>query len=81
MSQSFLVFFKYFGDKYGVRGSRFGDLFGRSKNIPKSIAIDEESLISHLGIIKNPNKPYIYITKKTRQTQHRIIFCWPYMAL
>ena len=42
---------KYFGDKYGVRGSRFGRCFGSSRNHPKGIAIDQESLISHFGII------------------------------
>ena len=45
---------KYFGDKYGLRGSRFGHMFGRSRNVPKNIAIGQESLISHLGIIKTP---------------------------
>ena len=33
------------------------DLVGRSKNAPESIAIDQASLISHLGIIKNPLQP------------------------
>ena len=37
------VFFD--GERYGVRGSRFGHIFGRFKNIPKTIAIDQESLI------------------------------------
>ena len=46
----FLYCLKYFGNKYGVRGSIFGHIFGRSKNVPKNIAIDQESLISHLGI-------------------------------
>ena len=50
-SHNFLYFLKYFGDEDGVRGSRFGHIFGRSKNIPKSSAIDQESLISHFGII------------------------------
>ena len=48
----FLYFLKCFGDKYGVRGSRVGNIFGRSRNVLKSIAIDQESLISHLGIIE-----------------------------
>ena len=47
----FLYFSKYFGDKCGVRGSRFGHIFGRSENHPKSIAIDQESLISSLRIV------------------------------
>ena len=47
----FLYFLKYFGDRYGVRGTIFGNIFGRSRNVPKHIAIDEESLIRHFGII------------------------------
>ena len=43
-----------FGDKYGTRGSIFGNIIGRSKNDLKHIAIDQESLISHCGIIKAP---------------------------
>ena len=49
-----LYFLKYFGGKYGVRGSIFGHIFGRSENVPKSITIDQESLISHWGIIQTP---------------------------
>ena len=45
---------KYFADKYKVRGSRFSHIFGRSRNVPKSIAIDQDSLMNHLGIIKTP---------------------------
>ena len=56
----FLVFVqKENGDKYWVRGSRFGHIFGRSTNVLKSIAIDQESLISHFGIIKTPRIPGI----------------------
>ena len=54
----FLYFSMYSGDKYMVRGSRFGHIFGRSKIHPKSIAIDQESLISHFGIIETPYPPY-----------------------
>ena len=50
-------FLKYVGDKYAVRGSRFGNMFGRSRNHPNSIAIDREALISQFGIIKTPWKP------------------------
>ena len=57
----FLFILKYFGDKYGVRGSRFGYIFGRSKNVPTNIAIDQESLISNFRIIKTPNKPIIIL--------------------
>ena len=52
------IFLKYFGESYGVRGSRIDHIFGRSKNVPKSIAIDQESLISHFGIILNLLKPF-----------------------
>ena len=31
----FLYLLKYFGDKYGLRGSRFGHIFGRPKNVLK----------------------------------------------
>ena len=63
-----LVLFKYFGDKYGARGSRFGHIFG----VPKSIAINQESLISHLGIITTL-KTFI-ITLKTKKTHKVIVF-------
>ena len=52
----FLVLLKCFGDKYGVRGSRLGHIFGRSKNDPKIIAICPGVTISHLGIIKTSQK-------------------------
>ena len=48
----FFVFSKSFGDKYGVRGSRIGFIFGCSRNHPKNIATCPEIKISHLGIIK-----------------------------
>ena len=49
-----IIFFylkKYFEDKYGGRGSTFG----HSRNVPKRIAIDQESLMSHFGIITDKN--------------------------
>ena len=58
----FLYFFKSFGDKYWVRGFRFGRFFGSSRNHPQNIAIDRESLISHFGMIKAKNKT-IHILK------------------
>ena len=54
---------KYFCNKYGAQGSIFGHMFGRSKNVPTSIAIGQESLISHVGIITTPNKNHNYIKK------------------
>ena len=49
--------FKYCGNEYGVWGSRFGHIFGRCRNHLKSIAIDQESLISLFGIIKTHKNP------------------------
>ena len=49
-----LYFLKYVGGKYRARGSTFGHIFGRSRNQPKSIATDQESLISNFGISKTP---------------------------
>ena len=71
------IFACIFGDKYGVRGSRFSHIFGQSKNIPKSIVIDQESLISHLGIIKTPLKILI-INWKTKKPKSTFLFavCW-----
>ena len=40
---NFLVFLKSFGDKYRVRGSIFCNIFGRPRNHPKNLAIDQES--------------------------------------
>ena len=70
----FLYSLKSFGDNYGVRGSRFDHMFGRSKNIPKSIVIDQESLISYLGIIKTPNKLNEYIENQ-ENPKHRFFRC------
>ena len=49
---SFSFVLKCFGDKYGVRGSIFSRCCGISENVPQRIAIDQESWIRHLGIIK-----------------------------
>ena len=57
---------KHFGDKYGVEGTRFGEHFGSSRNHPKRIAIDQESLISNLGIIKSPPPPPPPTSKKKK---------------
>ena len=58
--------------------SRFGHVIGRSKNVPKSIAIDQESLISHFEIIKTPKQTHKYI-KKPRTTNKSLKWfaaCW-----
>ena len=65
---NYLVLFKYFGKKYGVRGSRFRRFFGRSKIVLKSIAIDQESLISNFGVIETPKT-----LKKTRTNNNNKI--------
>ena len=58
MLPEFVLYFQsFFCNGYGVRGSRFGHIFGGSKKAPKSAAIDQESLVSHFGIIKAPIEP------------------------
>ena len=74
----FLVFLKYFVDKYGVRGCRFSHMFGRSRHVPKSIAIDQESLISNLGIIYPPTKSIIILKIQKKQ---QIAFLLPFASI
>ena len=50
----FLYLLKYFGNKYGLRGSRFCENVCRSINVLQSIATDRESLIRDFGIITPP---------------------------
>ena len=52
----FLYSLKYFGDKCGVRGSIFGHILVVPK-MSKSIAIDQDSLINHLGVIETLPPP------------------------
>ena len=61
------IFGSIFGNTYGVRGSTFGYVFGRSRNVPKSIAIDQESLISVVGKIKTPQKTHNDSKNKEKQ--------------
>ena len=49
-----LYLLKYFGDKYGPRGSRFSRFVGSSRDHPKSIAIRLEVKISNSGMIETP---------------------------
>ena len=51
------IVWNIFRDKYGVRGSRFSQSVGSSRNHPKSIAICPGVKISHFGIIQNPQNP------------------------
>ena len=69
----FLHFFKYFGNKYGLRGSRFSRFVSRSKNVLKSVAIDHESLISDLGIIKTSKT--LIIIFRNQATTTLFLFC------
>ena len=78
------LFFEISGDKYGTRGSIFGNMIGRSKNVLKHIAIDQESLISHSGIIKAPQKTQNH-NNTTRENKTSffcfVVFCGPYLKV
>ena len=75
MPHIFLYFLKYVGDKYGVRGSIFGHVFGRSKNGPKNIAVGQESLICHSGILETlQHLELCFKTKKTKKTKNAILW-------
>ena len=65
----FMYSLNYFDDEYEVRGSRFGHIFGRSKNVPENIAIDQESWIRHFGIIKKTQNPIIILKNKENTKQ------------
>ena len=60
----FFYCLKYFGDKYGVRGSKVGYIFG-------SVAICPGIKFSHLGIIETFKKTQIDI-KKQRKTKRSL---------
>ena len=62
----------------GVQGSRFGRHFGSSKNVPKSIGIRPQALISLFKPIMN-NKSSKNTTTNTNKSKHRLIFS-PYRA-
>ena len=72
----FLYCLKRFGDKYGVRGTRFGETVGCFINHPKNIGIHQESLISDFGIIQTPKIPYNIVKKLRKTTNH--LTCLPY---
>ena len=79
----FLYSLKHFGDTYGVRGSRFGNIFDRCKDVPKHIAIDQESLIGHFGINPPPKKNNYMKNHKKNRLFCRILGpikprCWPF---
>ena len=61
-----LYCFEKIGDRYGVHRSRFGEIFGSSKNHPKGIAISPVPLTRHIGIIK-AHYPLINTQKTKRQ--------------
>ena len=70
------VFWSVFVKNEGP-GSIFGRFSGSSKNIPKSIGICPESLISHLGIINPPKKTEIPLNNQKMKTR---IICLPYFG-
>ena len=71
VSICFLYLLNYVGNIFGLRESRFCEHFGRSKNVLKNIAIDQESLISHFWIIKthknHKNQKHIEKTRKNNK--------------
>ena len=69
------IFQNIFGDRYGIRGSRIGRCFEGSRNHPKKIAIDQESLIGHLEITTPPQKKENIIILKTKKSNKRIVAC------
>ena len=74
----FLYSLKYFGDDWEGYVSRFWPNFRSSRNHLKSSAIDQESLISHSGIIQTPKLP-LETFKKT-VTPKSPKFCCPYWS-
>ena len=62
---------KYFGNKYGVHGSRFVEQCGSSRNHPKSIAICPGTLIIRFGIIE-PHSGPIKIFKNKEKYKHHV---------
>ena len=61
-------------------GPDFDKQFGSSRNHPKSIGIDQESIISHFGIIKTPNC-HSNTIKKPGKTQKSPNFLPPRIAI
>ena len=66
----FPYFLKYVGDKYGLRRSRFGHMSGRSKYVPKSIAICPGVDIGHLEQLKPPKPPIIILKDQEQSKDH-----------
>ena len=68
MILDFLVFFKHFGYKYGVRGSIFGEHFGSSKHVQQNTEIFAQALIrKRKQIINHKNQqdssPNSFVTR------------------
>ena len=83
----FLNLFSYFSSIFIRNTGSEGPLrvqkienFGSSQNHPKSIGIDQESIISHFGIIKTPKIP-LKTCKKTGKTQQSHKICAVFWAL
>ena len=77
----FLYSLKHFGNRQEVHGSRFGQNVRSSKNHLKSIAIDQESLISHFGIIKTQKIPYNIIKNTRKNNKKRLNYFPPFPPL
>ena len=61
------IFWQYFCDKYGVQIS------GRSTNVLKNIAIDQESFINNLEQLKLPKTPMVTLKNQEKPT-NRFLF-------
>ena len=65
--------------KEGVKRSRFGEMFGSSRNHQKSIGTWPRVKISNLGIIKTQKKQkYIKEPRKSKKPLKRNQYFWPY---
>ena len=58
----------------GSEGPDLVTFFGRSKNVLKSVASDQESLISYFGIIKTLDPPPIITLRNPEKPRNRIFF-------
>ena len=76
--RNFLIRLKYFWSYIRAVGSIFGHICGRSKNVPKNIAICPGVKINHSGIT-NPNNHKNTSTNKEQTTNH--LHKMPYFGL
>ena len=71
----FSFIFEAFQHKKEVKRSTFGQHFGSSRNHPQSIAIHQEPLISHFGIIRTPTIPQHIINKPRKNKKNAYFDC------